>query len=206
VLFVFVLLGSYEYIFGSLPSHTRIVEDLTPCISIVFIIVLIEKARHAGWSAKDYFALVTPTWPKIALAIAIGAAFPVIDNIVGALDPAPPDASAYFDYNSALAEGLLPLLWLNDIFVSVIAEEMTFRGFLYRGWSQTRLSHSGAIVLTALLFGLLHFQYDWFGMTSVGISGLLLGWLRWWSGSLVAPILAHAANNAIVTIIVASID
>lgn len=206
MLFIFVLLSSYEYIFGSLPSHTRIVEDLTPCAYIVFVIVLIEKVRHAGWSAQDYFALVIPTWPQVVLAIAAGIAFPFIDSIVGMLDPSPPDVHDYIDYTKADAEGLAPLFWLNSVVIGVVAEEMLFRGFFYRGWSQTRLNPSGAIVLTAILFGLLHFQYGWFGMTSVAISGLLLGWLRWWSGSLVAPILAHAANNVIVTIIVALAD
>ncbi|HEX5212484.1 MAG TPA: CPBP family intramembrane glutamic endopeptidase [Pseudolabrys sp.] len=206
LLFVFILLGSYEFIFGSLPSDTKVEQDLIPCTYIIVVIVLIEIVRHAGWSVRDYFALIAPTRQQMFLAVAAGVAFLLIDNIVGLLDPTPPDPMAYLYFDKALAEGLLPLLWLNIILFAPIAEEMVFRGFLYRGWSQTRLGPSATIVLTAILFGLIHIQYDWFGMASIAISGLIMGWLRWRSGSLVLPILAHATNNTIVATIVALAD
>jgi uncharacterized protein len=205
-LFVTALPGTYVLIFGALPSDVKVEQNLTFCVYVVLVVVLAETVRHAGWSVKDYFALTTPTWLQGAIAIAAGTAFIIIDNIVGALAPGPSDPIDYFEYNKAIAEGLVPLFWLNTVIAAPVAEEMIFRGFLYRGWSQTWLGPSGAIVLTAIVFGLGHFQYDIVSVGSITISGLLLGWLRRWSGSLVAPILAHAANNAIVTIIVASMD
>ena len=50
-----------------------------------------------------------------------------------------------------------------------IGEEITMRGAL-----QPRLG----IVLTALLFSLLHVQYSWFGMATVFLFGLMLGAVR----------------------------
>jgi membrane protease YdiL (CAAX protease family) len=202
LLFVFILLGSYEFIFGSLPSDMKVEQDLMPCIYIIVVVVLIEIVRHAGWSVKDYFALIAPTRRQMFLAVAAGVAFLLIDNIVGLLDPAPPDPMAYLYFDKALAEGLLPLLWLNIILVAPVAEEMVFRGFLYRGWAQTRLGPSATVVLTAIFFGLIHPQYGRFGVISLAISGLIMGWLRWRSGSLVLPILAHVTNNAVVAAVI----
>jgi hypothetical protein len=50
-----------------------------------------------------------------------------------------------------------------------IGEEITMRGAL-----QPRLG----VVLTALLFSLLHVQYSWFGMATVFLFGLMLGAIR----------------------------
>lgn len=168
--------------------------------------MLVDVVRRAGWSASDYFALVIPKWPVLLLAVVAGVVFTFIDNIVGILDPAPPDAGDYLEYSKALAEGFVPLLWLNSVFIAPAAEEMIFRGYMYRSWSRTSLGPSGTIVVTAIIFGLAHFQYDMFGMTSIAISGLIMGWLRWWSGSLLAPMVAHVANNVVVTIAIAMID
>src|SRR5262245_53999791 len=50
--------------------------------------------------------------------------------------------------------GLLPtafLAWFASGFLAPFTEELTFRGFLYRGFAQSGLGAAGAIVLTAAL-------------------------------------------------------
>ena len=39
------------------------------------------------------------------------------------------------------------------------------------------------ILVISLLFTVIHMQYDWFGLFQVFLIGLLLGWIRWRSGS-----------------------
>jgi membrane protease YdiL (CAAX protease family) len=75
-----------------------------------------------------------------------------------------------------------------------IGEEIAFRGFLYRGWALAgrELPAIGAI---ALIWALLHIQYDWLGMAQVFVIGLMLGWFRWASGSTTLAILMHALVN-----------
>jgi membrane protease YdiL (CAAX protease family) len=205
-LFGVALLKSYKLIFGALPADIHVGENLVLSTDVVLVVVLVEIVRSAGWSVKDYFALTVPTPPQVALAIATGATFIVIDNAVGAFAPDPPEPSDFLDYYKAVAEGVAHWFWLNLVFMAPVAEEMIFRGFPYRGWSQTPLGPRGAIVLTAIGFGLMHLQYDAFGIGSIMISGLLLGWLRQWSGSVVVPMLAHATSNAIIMFTLASID
>lgn len=75
--------------------------------------------------------------------------------------------------------------------VSAVAEEALFRGAL-----QPLLGWVGA----SLLFGLAHFAprrelWPWTGFAV--LAGLLLGWLFDATGSLIAPITAHFAINAV---------
>ena len=51
------------------------------------------------------------------------------------------------------------------------------------------------IVVTALLWALMHVQYDWYVIGQVFASGLLLGWLRWVTGSTILTILLHGLIN-----------
>jgi len=41
----------------------------------------------------------------------------------------------------------------------------------------------------------MHIQYDWFGLAQVFLIGMLLGWVRWRSGSTTLTILMHGLNN-----------
>jgi membrane protease YdiL (CAAX protease family) len=50
----------------------------------------------------------------------------------------------------------------------------------------------GTIVLSSVIFALMHYQYTWYGQCEVGLFALMAGWLRWRSGSLVPPMLLHA--------------
>ena len=96
---------------------------------------------------------------------------------------------------SASAEGALWLLLLAFCVAAPITEELFARGFLYRGWSETFLRPAGAIVLSSLVWTALHLQYDWFFLGEVFSIGLLLGYLRYRSGSIWLTILLHGLNN-----------
>lgn len=93
-----------------------------------------------------------------------------------------------------------------DLFSSVIAapifEELAYRGLLLgvllaRGW---RMSTS--IILVSALFAFAHSQYYIWGQVGVFLFGVMMGYLRIASGGLAAPILAHAATNLFITILI----
>jgi membrane protease YdiL (CAAX protease family) len=71
------------------------------------------------------------------------------------------------------------------------AEELLFRGVLY-GTIDRRGGPVLATGVSALAFALAHVPvYGWGSLGVAVCAGLLLGWLRWWSGSLVVPGLVH---------------
>jgi membrane protease YdiL (CAAX protease family) len=96
---------------------------------------------------------------------------------------------------SARADGALWLLLVAFCVAAPITEEFFARGFLYRGWSETFLRPIGAIILSSLVWTALHLQYDWFFLGEVFSIGLLLGYLRYRSGSIWLTVVLHGLNN-----------
>jgi membrane protease YdiL (CAAX protease family) len=74
-----------------------------------------------------------------------------------------------------------------------ICEECFFRGPILRGL-RGRLAPAGAVVLTAVLFGLFHL--DVYRLIPTTILGVLLGFIAFESRSIVPAMLAHFCNNA----------
>jgi hypothetical protein len=89
----------------------------------------------------------------------------------------------------------LLLLWLAVIVLTPIGEETLFRGFLFRGWLRAPRDVWPVIVITAAIWALIHIQYDWYVTGQIFAFGLLLGWMRWATGSTLLTILMHALIN-----------
>jgi membrane protease YdiL (CAAX protease family) len=94
--------------------------------------------------------------------------------------------------------------WLLVVLVMVLAtvwaplvEETVFRGGLLRAL-HGKLPILAAGVLTALVFSFMHgYPLIMMGPLVSLATGFAL--LRWWRGSIIAPIVAHALHNAVVT-------
>lgn len=86
------------------------------------------------------------------------------------------------------------VLVLAAVVVAPIAEEMLFRGMVQHTLEKYR-EPAMAIVLTSVLFALVHFN-PW---TSIQITllGLALGYLTWRTGSILPAIVVHGLNNLI---------
>ena len=98
-------------------------------------------------------------------------------------------------YRSAREAGLLWLLLIAFCVAAPVTEELTVRGLLYRGWSQSFLGPLGAIVLSSALWALIHTQYNWYYACQVFLVGLTFGYLRYRSGSTWLPVVAHGLFN-----------
>jgi uncharacterized protein len=158
-------------------------------------------ARLRKWRARDYLALVPPRRSEIAFAIACLAAlliaFDLFTFVVGR------DVVPRFmveAYKSARASNSLPLLFLAVVIVAPIAEEIAFRGFLFRGLSESWLGISGTLVATSAVWAAMHIQYDAFTVGQIFCIGLLLGWIRWASGSTLLTIGLHTLANLVACI------
>jgi len=75
-----------------------------------------------------------------------------------------------------------------------VAEELVFRSLIFH-WLSERLAMPLVIAITALSWALLHYSYSWTVIAIIVVDGVLLGLARWKSGSIVTPILMHAAYN-----------
>jgi hypothetical protein len=76
-----------------------------------------------------------------------------------------------------------------------VAEELFFRGYLLGSFKAVNRYVPG-LLLSATLFAAVHFS-DPANLVAIWFYGLVLGHLYHRSGSLLAPIIAHAVNNAV---------
>ncbi|MBC50892.1 MAG: hypothetical protein CL747_01975 [Chloroflexi bacterium] len=79
-------------------------------------------------------------------------------------------------------------------FITPISEELFFRGFIFRGLLP-KMGPWGAIAASALVFSGFHLSLG--VLVPIFITGFLLAWLYWRTGSLWAAIGAHAGQNAL---------
>jgi membrane protease YdiL (CAAX protease family) len=88
----------------------------------------------------------------------------------------------------------LPYLLVAVALLPAIAEELLFRGLLL-GRIASQFGATAGLVLSALLFGVIHLDVAQ-GLAAC-VLGLYLGGVRLRTGSVHAPILCHASNNAL---------
>jgi len=100
--------------------------------------------------------------------------------------------------------GSLPLLWAAVIIAAPVSEELLFRGFIFRGLAASPLGGLGATLFTSVVWAGIHLQYDWYGKATILVTGLLLGWARLRTNSVLTTILMHAVMNLFATIQVAA--
>ena len=174
---------------------TLVIAVSTP-VQIALLVLFAQRAGGGG--ASDYLGWTWPRRSEVVFGVAAVIAAIVVTNAVSWLLGRGLVTQFQSDiYRSAAAAGWLPLLWLwlAVVVVTPIGEELLFRGFLFRGWLRTPRDVWPVIVLSALLFALIHVQYDWYVTGQVFAFGVLLGWLRWTTGSTLLTILLHALIN-----------
>jgi len=96
-----------------------------------------------------------------------------------------------------LSGPMMALLSLEAIIIAPLAEELIFRGLMYRSL-ESSLGNVVALLITALTFGLIHklYGYGWDHVAMAAFVGLGLGSLRWLTGGIAASFVCHAILNS----------
>ena len=105
-----------------------------PVLALLWVAV-----RMAGRKFTEYLALNWPSRNELLLAFAVTAVFLTVQAEF--LSSAPPANSAFIVGG---ASGLFVLL-VGNCLAGPIMEELVFRGFMFRGWSESILGPIGAI-------------------------------------------------------------
>ena len=159
--------------------------------------LLVLFARRAGASAADYLGLIWPRRGEVVFGVAAMVVMIVAGNALSWLLGRSLVTPFQLDiYKTASAGGWLLWLWLAIVVLTPVGEEILFRGFLFRGWLHSPRDAFAVIVIISLLWALIHVQYDWYTIGQIFIFGLLLGWMRWATGSTLLTILLHALINS----------
>ena len=155
-----------------------------PTLAVLWVAI-----RKAGRGFAEYLALNWPSRNELLLAFAVTAALVAVQAALGPYGP-----STSSPYVAGGAGGLFVFLVGGCLAVPVM-EEFLFRGFMFRGWSESFLGPIGAIVLTSALFGMDHTQYDWLGRFWIFLFGLVLCTFRWRTNSTWLTVVVHSAVN-----------
>ncbi len=118
--------------------------------------------------------------------------FPMPDEVISALET--------FLMINATEEWIIILL--AGVLIASFSEELLFRGFLLTSLEQT-MRPATAIVISACLFAVVHFNPWW--LITIWMTGLLLGFMAWRSGSIFPGIVVHGINNG-VSIVLANVN
>lgn len=103
--------------------------------------------------------------------------------------------------NNMMKMGGVGNLFFNIVVVALlpaVCEELFFRGALQTIITRWFGNHHAAIILTAFIFSLAH--GDVFGLFPRWVMGLVLGYLFYYSGSILVDACAHFMNNAILVV------
>jgi membrane protease YdiL (CAAX protease family) len=178
-----------------------LISITTIASAVVQVGTLALAARVAGWPAGEYLGLVRPATRPALVVIAILIVFLLgYDGLTYLLGRDIVTPFQVDTYRTARDSGTLSLLWITFVIVAPLAEEIMFRGFLFRGWVRSETSAIPGILVISLLFAAIHVQYDWFGILQVFFIGLLLAIARWRTGSTLLTILMHVLANLWATI------
>ena len=174
-------------------KYISLTTIVTNAFMVGFLVVTIWIV-HA--KAKDYLALIWASRQEVVVAlISLVILLPALDAVAYLIGQ-PIIPSFVIDvYKNAQSTESLPLLWLAIVIAAPVAEEIIFRGYIFRGWVRPARQPMLAILVITIFFTIIHIQYNWFGLFQVFMIGLLLTWTRWRSGSTLLPMVMHVIAN-----------
>jgi len=168
-----------------------VIMGLPTTLAAVWLAIRIKKA-----SFVDYLALYWPSWKQLLFGavglVVIVLAGEVVSRSLGR------EATPGFMTDllkSGRDKGAALLLLVAFSVAAPMSEEVLARGFLFRGWSASFLRVPGAILLSSLVWTVVHLQYDMYFLAEVFTIGLWFGYMRHRAGSLWLTIILHALNN-----------
>lgn len=203
-----VLAGGWPPSLGELSQRAQAVTDPATTTGLViglvptalaFILASVSLARIISPIGTQVFALTRPraldvvvvSAGMLAWSTALGALVALTDLAQGGMIEILRDAFLRLPFEQRLA--LLPASAL----LPGLGEELFFRGLLL-GTGEALVGRRAGIVVSALLFGLVHL--DPVHSSVALLMGLYLGFARGACASIVPMIAAHVVNNTVATL------
>lgn len=177
---------------------------LLPFGHLAGLAVVIAALRSEGRGIREYLGLTRLRGRTIGFGILwgiVGYIVLVAGLIGGALALQAIGYTHPGPGGGSLSQSKLVTLiavWMTMVIAAPIVEEFMFRGLLYRGLAESRLGTFGALIVTSVVFGIVHYPgFGWARVIGTGLVGLLLGLLRWRTGGTSMSIVAHMMLNVI---------
>jgi membrane protease YdiL (CAAX protease family) len=181
---------------GTLSSNALVLSSVAIIAGAAEIGVVAFAIRRARCRFTEYLALVWPSrtylWIGLACLVVLLPLGDVSSWLTGRAVVPPFVVDAY---RSARESGTIVLFAIALVVAAPLAEEIVFRGFMFRGLAASRVGIAGAILIPSAIWSAMHVQYETFFIVQIFILGVVFAWLRWRSGSLWLTITLHAIVN-----------
>ncbi len=127
--------------------------------------------------------------------VQLGLTMPIANHVSGTHQ----DLSGFADVQGDLA--LLAVFVVLSWTLAAFVEEFAFRGYLQTRMREVvgdgRLALAVVVLVSSLLFGLLHSEQGWIGVLVVSLDGIAFSVVRYRCRTLWASVLAHGFNNTL---------
>jgi membrane protease YdiL (CAAX protease family) len=166
--------------------------------AFLFVLYLVLRVHAPQTPIRSLIALrkTNPWFYLLAPILGASAAYPsyALLELIHRIRPPEEELYDWLDVFFTLSEPERIAVAIGTVAIGPFMEEMLFRGALYR---PMRIDKKPATVIavTAFLFAAAHL--DMHKLVPLFLMGLMLGYVRWASGSLVPPLLLHMTYNAI---------
>jgi len=149
--------------------------------------------------------LTLPRPPAYAAAVLLGlSAWPWVFQIVAAIQSLlhwRPEELERLVASVRVARNSFPVLMAACVIMQALAEELFFRGFLFRALL-AKTNAAATVIVTAMLFGLVHVISGLFiQLVPATLLGLLLGWVCLRTGSVIPGMILHALHNTMMVVV-----
>lgn len=161
-------------------------------VGLVLLLIWVRKVP-----IREYLAWVWPRPGEALLAIGVLGVVLLVSDLTTHFTGHPVVPPFML---SVYKTGWLPLLLLALVVAAPVGEEILVRGFLFHGIAESTWGRVPAILITSLLWAVVHVQYDAFAIATIFVMGLYQGAVRSRFGSVPLTILLHAIANAVATI------
>ena len=184
-----------EVLFAELVADGLLLAVSTLVCAPAMVAFAVGVVKLTRLPLRDYLGLTSPSPRAVSVSlVAIVAFIAAVDSTYLLMGrPIVPD----FMLRAYRTAEFLPALLLALVVAAPVWEEIFFRGLLWRGWAFSPLGPLGATLLASLCWTVLHVQYEWLDLAVIFLGGVLLGMIRWRTGSVLLTIALHAVQNLV---------
>lgn len=179
-----------------------LMDLLIPSLVLVAMAVLSLAVRRTGAGSLGLrrvppgpLALRMLGFALLWSLVQLGLTMPIANHVSGTHQ----DLSGFADVEGDLA--LLVVFVVLSWTLAAFVEELAFRGYLQTRMREVlgsgRLALAVVVLVSSLLFGLLHSEQGWIGVLVVSLDGIAFSVVRYRYRTLWASVLAHGFNNTI---------
>lgn len=180
-----------QFQFNGLVVSLAVIATFVVCSLIIFAAIKLKK----GANIQHYLGLNLVSFKTARFWLLVFIGLILVSELITYLlgKPLIPDFVMAI-YNSTNS---LWLLWIAIVIAAPVFEELFFRGFVITGLSKTFMGPVGAIVISSLAWAAIHSQYELYLIFTIFIFGLVLGFVRLKTNSVLLTIGLHAFMNLI---------